>query len=199
MGFEYRFAAVDLSGEDCYGPGMEISDLTADTPMEEILAALPGAKRALFARYHLGGCQSCAFSNDETLAALCGRSELDAAEVLAHLLESHGHDLEMLMEPADAKARAGSLRLVDVRTREEHDAVAIADSEFFTQDLQQQIFAGDPEAAILLYDHCGGHVLDQVAWFRGHGLKNAFGLRGGIDAWSAEVDSSLPRYRIEVD
>jgi hypothetical protein len=30
-------------------------------------------------------------------------------------------------------------------------------------------------------------------------LKNTIGLRGGIDAWSREVDPSLPRYRVEID
>jgi rhodanese-related sulfurtransferase len=178
---------------------MQPTDLTADTPMGEILQTLPGAKRALFARYHLGGCQSCAFSNEETLAQLCDRSELPAGEVLEHLLASHGYDLEMLMEPADARDCLAGLRLVDLRTREEHEAVSIEGSEFFTQDIQQQLFAGDPESRILLYDHSGRNVLDQVAWFRGHGLKQTFGLRGGIDAWSREVDPAIPRYRIEMD
>jgi rhodanese-related sulfurtransferase len=91
------------------------------------------------------------------------------------------------------------LRLIDIRTREEHEAVALKNSEFFTQDLQQQIFAGNPESPILLYDHSGRNVLDQVAWFRGHGLNQTFGLRGGIDAWSREIDPSIPRYRIEMD
>jgi rhodanese-related sulfurtransferase len=172
---------------------------TTETPMGEILEMLPGARRALFARYHLGGCQSCAFSNEETLGQLCQRAELDADEVLEHLLTSHAHDLEMLMEPAEAREKLSSLRLIDIRTREEHEAVAITGSEFFTQDLQQQLFAGDPETMILLYDHSGRSVLDQVAWFRGHGLKHTFGLRGGIDAWSREVDAGLPRYRIEMD
>lgn len=178
---------------------MQPSDLSADAPMGVILETLPGAKRALFARYHLGGCQSCAFSNEETLGHLCARSELPVAEVLEHLLASHAHDLEMLMEPAEAREKLSSLRLIDIRTREEHGAVAIPGSEFFTQDLQQQLFAGDPETKILLYDHNGSHVLDQVAWFRGHGLKQTFGLHGGIDAWSREIDPSLPRYRIEMD
>ena len=178
---------------------MQPSDLNAETPMGAILEALPGARRALFARYHLGGCQSCAFSNEETLGQLCERSELPVAEVLEHLLASHAHDLEMLMEPAEVKEKLASLRLIDIRTREEHEAVAIAGSEFFTQELQQQLFAGDPDTLMLLYDHGGLNVLDQVAWFRGHGLKQTFGLRGGIDAWSREIDSSLPRYRIEID
>jgi rhodanese-related sulfurtransferase len=178
---------------------MRTTDPTTDTPMDEILEMLPGARRALFARYHLGGCQSCAFSNDETLGQLCQRAELDADEMLEHLLASHAHDLEMLMEPAEAREKISALRLIDIRTREEHEAVVIAGSEFFTQQLQQELFAGDPETAILLYDHSGRNVLDQVAWFRGHGLKQTFGLRGGIDAWSREIDPSLPRYRIEID
>ncbi len=178
---------------------MEPTDLAADTPMGAILETLPGARRALFARYHLGGCQSCAFANEETLSQLCERSELPVAEVLEHLLSSHAHDLEMLMEPAAARENLATLRVIDIRTREEHEAVAIAGSGFFTQDLQQQLFAGDPETRILLYDHSGRDVLDQVAWFRGHGLKQTFGLRGGIDAWSREIDPTLPRYRIEVE
>lgn len=178
---------------------MQPTELSADTPMGEILTTLPGAKRALFARYHLGGCQSCAFSNEETLAQLCQRSELPVAEVLDHLLASHVHDSAMLMEPAEVREMLASLRLIDIRSREEHESVAIPESEFFTQDLQQQLFAGDPESTMLLYDHSGRHVLDQVAWFRGHGLTKTFGLRGGIDAWSREVDPSIPRYRIEMD
>lgn len=178
---------------------MQAAELSAQSPMGLIMETLPGAKRALFARYHLGGCQSCAFSDGETLAQLCQRSELDAAEVLDHLLASHAHDVTMLMEPSAAKAQLGQLRLIDLRTREEHEAVVIENSELFTQDTQQQIFAGNKEQPILLYDHSGSHVLDQVAWFRGHGLKQTFGLRGGIDAWSREIDSSLPRYRLEMD
>lgn len=178
---------------------MQVSDLSADSPMGVILETLPGAKRAIFARYHLGGCQSCAFSNEETLAELCARSEIPVDEVLEHLLASHVHDSAMWMEPAAAKAQLGDLQLIDLRTREEHEAVMILGSGFFTQELQQQLFAADPNTRILLYDHSGQNVLDQVAWFRGHGLNQTYGLRGGIDAWSREVDPSIPRYRIEMD
>lgn len=182
-----------------YVAAMNADELSADSAMGELMLALPGAKRALFARYHLGGCQSCAFSEKETLAELCARSELDPGEVLAHLLDSHRHDLSMLIEPLDARAKMADFRLIDVRTREEHEAVRIEPSEFLTQDLQQAVFAGDPAAKILLYDHSGRHVLDQVAWFRGHGLNETYGLRGGIDAWSREVDPQIPRYRLEMD
>lgn len=182
---------------------MNPTELTVRSRMSEIMEALPGARRALFARYHLGGCQSCAFALDETLEDLCRRSEnLPPDEVLGHLLASHDHDLTMLIAPADARralSEAQPPRLIDIRTREEHEAVAIPAAEFSTQELQQQLFAGDPEAWIILYDHSGKSVLDQVAWFRGHGLKQTFGLLGGIDAWSREIDPSLPRYRLEFE
>jgi len=183
----------------CYVGAVRADELSANSAMGDLMQALPGAKRALFARYHLGGCQSCAFSDKETLAELCARSELGADEVLAHLLDSHRHDLSMLIDPAEAQARLREFRLIDVRTREEHEAVRIASSEFLTQELQQAVFAGDSAAKILLYDHSGRHVLDQVAWFRGHGLHETYGLRGGIDAWSREVDAKIPRYRLEMD
>lgn len=178
---------------------MRPDQLSTETPMGTIIEVLPGARRALFARHHLGGCQSCAFSNGESLAELCAREQLDAGEVLSHLLQSHLHDAAMLMEPAEAHGRLPDLRLIDIRTREEHEAVSIPGSEFFTQELQQRLLAGDQGARILIYDHAGRHVLDQVAWLRGHGMNEVFGLRGGIDAWSREIDPSLPRYRIEID
>jgi len=178
---------------------MQPSDLTADSPMGLILETLPGARRAIFARYHLGGCQSCAFSNEETLAALCKRSEIPVDEVLEHLLASHVHDSAMWMEPAAANERLGEFRLIDLRTREEHEAVVIPGSEFFTQELQQQLFAGPSDTKILLYDHSGRNALDQVAWFRGHGLNETYALRGGIDAWSQEIDPKIQRYRLEME
>lgn len=164
-----------------------------------ILETLPGARRAIFARYHLGGCNSCAFANEETLAELAARSEVPPEEMLDHLLASHAHDLEMWMEPSTAFGKMDGMHFVDLRTREENEAVAIPGSQFFTQELQQKLFAGDPDTRILLYDHTGKNVLDQVAWFRGHGLKQTYGLRGGIDAWSKEVDPSIQRYRLEME
>lgn len=182
---------------------MNPNALSIDTPMGEILDSLPGARRALFARYHLGGCQSCGFPPEESLAALARRAgQLDPAEMLAHLLEAHEHDRAMLLSPAEAKAALDSDApplLVDTRTREEHEAVAIPGSEFMTEALQQQLFAGDPLRAILLYDHTGRHVLDHCSWFQGHGLKNTRALESGIDAWSREVDPDLRRYRLEID
>jgi len=175
--------------------------LDADRKMGELMEEMPGARRALFAKYHLGGCQSCAFDDAETLSDLCKRAEIDADEALGHLLKSHEHDLTMLIGPSELKSKIDggeAIRWLDVRTREEYEAVKILNAEFFTQEIQENFFKERPGGLIVLYDHTGKYVLDQVAWFRGHGVENAFGLTGGIDAWSREVDPKVMRYRVEV-
>jgi len=178
----------------------KLEEFTTASRMEDLLAGLPGSKRALFARYHLGGCQSCGFSPSETLAGLCERNGIDADEALAHLLESERHDRAMWINPkvAAESMRGEGWRWIDLRTREEFEAIPLPGAEFYTQELQQAVFSGDPAQKIVLFDHHGRGVLDQVAWFRGHGLKQTYGLEGGIDAWSREVDSTVRRYRIEV-
>lgn len=171
--------------------------------MVDLLAAYPGARRALFARYHIGGCSSCAYRDEETLAEVCERNEIDVAEAIEHVLQSHEVDKAMLISPAEVKALMDSgetFVFLDTRTREEHEAVAIAGSEFMTQERQQELFGTAKENdVIILYDHTGGRVLDTCAWFQGHGLKGTRGVIGGIDAWSKEIDKSVPRYRLEMD
>ena len=170
--------------------------------MEELLALLPGARRTLFATYHVGGCQSCAYREDETLAEVCSLNEIPLEEAITGLLASHERDQSLLIRPLTLKERLEAheaIRLLDIRSREEHETVRLPDSEFLSQELQNELFASPPEQPIVLYDHRGRDVLDRCAWFHGHGLKNALALAGGIDAWSRDVDPGVQRYRLELD
>jgi rhodanese-related sulfurtransferase len=64
-----------------------------------------------------------------------------------------------------------------------------------TRDLMQEIMGKwDPEEPFVIIDHQGQQGLDAAAYYLGHGLKNVRCLRGGIDAWSLEVDETVPRY-----
>ncbi len=170
--------------------------------MEDLLTQLPGARRALFAAYHVGGCQSCAYRDDETLAEVCSRNDIPVEEAIAELLASHERDQAMLIQPVDLRTRltAGdSIHLLDIRTREEHEAVRLPGSAFLSQESQNELFAEPPLGTIVLYDHRGRDVLDRCAWFHGHGLRKTLALAGGIDAWSREVDPSIQRYRLELE
>jgi rhodanese-related sulfurtransferase len=170
--------------------------------MHELLAQFPGAQRALFRRYHIGGCASCGFSPEETLAALCARNDnLNVEEVAEHILSSDAADRAMQIEPQELSARLTTdekLHLLDIRTREEFDAVKLPGAQLFTQDLMQRLPADwSREDLLVLYDHQGARSLDAAAYFQGHGFENVKSLRGGIDAWSVEVDPKLPRYHLE--
>ena len=174
----------------------------ADQSMEDLLTRFPGARRTLFATYHVGGCQSCSYREDETLAEVCTRNEIPVEEAIAAILASHERDQALLIRPLALKRRleAGEvIRLFDIRSREEHETVRLPGSEFLSQELQNDLFARPPEQAIVLYDHRGRDVLDRCAWFHGHGLKNALALAGGIDAWSQDADPGVQRYRLELD
>jgi rhodanese-related sulfurtransferase len=172
------------------------------TTMRDLLIRYPGAQRALFRRYHIGGCSSCGFQPEETLAQVCQRNEtLRVEEVADHIIASHEADEKMQIAPADAAARLKgdpAARLVDVRTREEFDAVHIEGAYLLSQELMQEILARwDRSALLAVIDHHGTRSMDAAAYFAGHGFDEARSVRGGIDAWAVEVDSALPRYALE--
>jgi rhodanese-related sulfurtransferase len=167
----------------------------------EVLAEFPGAQRALFRKYHIGGCSSCGFQPTETLAELCRRNNnLNVDEVIAHIHESHQLDQKTQIAPkdlADLLKQNPSLRVVDIRTREEHEAARIEGSTLFSQEIMQEMLGRWPrQAALIIYDHQGKKSMDAAAYFAGHGFENVRALKGGIDAWSREVDPKVPRYEL---
>jgi rhodanese-related sulfurtransferase len=169
-----------------------------------VLELFPGAQRALFQKYHIGGCASCGFAPEETLAGVCARNEhVDVNEAIEHIHTSDAADRAMQIEPqvlADSMAKGERVNLLDVRTREEYEAVRIDGAELFTQESMQKILSTwSRQQLMVIYDHQGTRSLDAAAYFQGHGFENVKSLRGGIDAWSAEVDPKLPRYHLEVE
>ncbi len=169
--------------------------------MRAVLEIFPGAQRALFRRYHIGGCSQCGFQPTETLAQVCARNgNLDVAEVLAHIRSSHEQDAKILITPqelAELRKHDPTLRVVDVRSREEFEAVNIAGSQLLSQEVMRQILSdGSNTRPLVIVDHQGKSTLDAAAYFMGHGLQNVRCLRGGIDAWAQEVEPTMRRYKL---
>lgn len=175
--------------------------ISPQSPMRDVLEAYPGAQRALFRRYHIGGCASCGFQPTETLDQVCQRNNnLNVGEVLAHIQTSHEQDAKLLIAPKELallRERQPDVKLVDVRSREEYEAVHIEGSLLLSQPVMQEIMSKWPRSqALVVIDHQGKTALDAAAYFVGHGFENVRCLRGGIDTWSQEIDSKLPRYRL---
>lgn len=171
------------------------------TLMKDVLDNYPGAQRALFRRYHIGGCASCGFQPTETLEQVCERNGLkDVNEVIQHIKSSHEQDEKVLISPRELSEwckRDQSVRLVDIRSREEFEAVHIEGSVLLSQDAMQKIMGdGSNTRPVVIIDHQGRAGLDAAAYFMGHGLQNVRTLRGGIDAWAHEVDKGMRRYKL---
>lgn len=165
--------------------------------MGELLAKYPWARRALFRNFHIGGCASCGFSDEETLAAICARNgNISPEAVLESVHLAHETD-EALMAGPEGLDMA-SFAIIDIRPQEEFEAVSIPGSTRLTSELIQTMMGSWPkDRAILVVDHTGDRSLDAAAYFAGHGFSNVRCLRGGIDRYSLEVDNSLPRYSVE--
>ena len=179
--------------------------ISAETTMKQLQELMPGARRALFAKYHIGGCQSCGFDDSETIGEVCKRNEdLSVDDVLKHLSSSAEHDQKIQINPSDLKKELDQenkdIKLLDIRSREEFEAVKIPGSEIMTADLQQEALGKwGKETRTIIIDHTGDRSLDVAAFFIGHGLNRTVALAGGIDAYSKEVDPNIPRYRIEIE
>jgi rhodanese-related sulfurtransferase len=122
------------------------------------------------------------------------------AEVLAHIQSSHEQDAKVLISPkelAELIQKDKTVKLVDVRSREEFEAVNIAGSVLLSQDVMRELMAsGSNTNPIVVIDHAGKNGLDAAAYFMGHGLQNVRCLRGGIEAWAQEVDAKMRRYKL---
>jgi rhodanese-related sulfurtransferase len=86
--------------------------------------------------------------------------------------------------------------LIDVREPWEYEAARIEGSTLMPMGdvpgrAHQEL---DPEAHIVAICHHGVRSLNVAVWLRNQGFENAQSLRGGIDAWSSQVDPAIPRY-----
>jgi len=52
----------------------------------------------------------------------------------------------------------------------------------------------DPDERLVIVCHHGIRSMNVTVWLRNQGYELAQSLRGGIDAWSTEVDSAVNRY-----
>jgi rhodanese-related sulfurtransferase len=177
---------------------MPQATITSDMTMAEILRQFPSAQRALFQRYHIGGCSSCAFQPSDTLAQVCkDHNILDVEEVVRHIHLSHEMDQRMQVEPRQVKEwleRGEELRFIDVRTPQEHALASIPETEPLDFADQRKYMELPKDTRIVFSCKSGMRSLDVAAFFAGHGFTRVFSLRGGLDGWRAQIDPRIPTY-----
>jgi len=118
---------------------------------------------------------------------LCGLTSPDAEPAAGMELTTH--------EAAELMARPGGFTLLDVREPHEHRIARIPGAVLIPLgSLPARLAELDSSRPMVVYCHHGLRSLHAVELLRGAGFARAISLRGGIDAWSTEVDPGVPRY-----
>ncbi|MDC0673824.1 Grx4 family monothiol glutaredoxin [Nannocystis radixulma] len=92
------------------------------------------------------------------------------------------------------KLAQGAVRLFDVRTPQEQAIAAIAGARLVDEAVRAEILELDRGTPLAFHCHHGMRSQAAAEFFVSQGFREVYNLRGGIDAWSREVDSGVPRY-----
>ncbi len=85
--------------------------------------------------------------------------------------------------------------LLDVREPGEWQAAHVEDSLHIPMRMVPGRLNGlDPAQTVVVMCHSGVRSLRVAEYLAASGFTRVFNLSGGIDAWSLEIDSSVPRY-----
>jgi monothiol glutaredoxin len=90
--------------------------------------------------------------------------------------------------------RGEPLQLVDVRTPEERAIARIEGARLLDQPLMEHLRALPHDTLMVFQCHHGIRSQHAANHFAALGFANLCNLVGGIEAWSALVDPSVPRY-----
>ena len=120
---------------------------------------------------------------------------------------AHGHDLAIdnpnaprpvqQMSVAELKQLLDSgkpFHFYDVRTPEERATARIPGTTLVDADVAAAIEKLPKDAMLVFHCHHGGRSQQAAEHFRALGFTNVHNVAGGIDAWSREIDPSVPRY-----
>jgi rhodanese-related sulfurtransferase len=102
--------------------------------------------------------------------------------------------LEVDVTTAAQLQREGAL-LLDVREAAEVAACAIPGSRHIPMGRIPESLAELPrDRLILVQCHHGGRSLRVTQFLRANGFTQVSNVAGGIDAWSQQIDPTIPRY-----
>jgi sulfur-carrier protein adenylyltransferase/sulfurtransferase len=88
-----------------------------------------------------------------------------------------------------------NIQALDVRDPWEYDYAHINDIPLIPMgELSQRFTELDPNAQLYIYCKTGVRSLTAVQFLKEQGFKYAKSVKGGIDAWSDEIDHEVPRY-----
>ena len=98
---------------------------------------------------------------------------------------------------AALRAAGETFALIDCREEDEWRVCRIDGATLLPLsrfgELSRQRFT-DADERVVIHCHHGMRSAQAALFLRQHGMDHVWSMAGGIDAWSAEIDPSVPRY-----
>ena len=98
---------------------------------------------------------------------------------------------------AQMQKDAADFILLDVREPDEYELAKIEGSKLMPMSEigeSWETLKDNQDSHIIVHCHHGGRSLRVTQFLREKGFTQVQNMAGGIDQWSQEVDSSIPRY-----
>jgi adenylyltransferase/sulfurtransferase len=87
------------------------------------------------------------------------------------------------------------IQVLDVREPYEHQIARIEGARLVPLNtLPTRIAELDPNQPYYIHCHSGGRSMMAVQFLRERGFKHLKSVKGGITAWSDEIDRTVPKY-----
>lgn len=85
--------------------------------------------------------------------------------------------------------------LLDVREHVELEIAAVSGARHIPmREVPARLAELDREGPVVVMCHAGGRSRRVAEYLLSNGFEQVFNLKGGIDAWSTEIDPQVPRY-----
>lgn len=165
--------------------------ITPEMTMEQVLTAAPAAQRALFQRYHVGGCSACAFQPTDTLGQVAkDHNILDVDEMIRTIMQAEELDGAIQVEPALVKSwleANETFTFIDCRSPDEWESGSVDGSEKLDYNDSEKYMSLPKDHKLVFLCSDGERSLQVASYFIGHKFEQVFAVRGGIAAWSGEA------------
>ncbi|HOX59621.1 MAG TPA: molybdopterin-synthase adenylyltransferase MoeB [Candidatus Paceibacterota bacterium] len=100
------------------------------------------------------------------------------------------HDLKRALDNPQL-----GIRVLDVREPDEYQIARISGAHLFPlSKLSERLAELNPNQAYYLHCKGGGRSLQALQFLREHGFQQLKSVKGGITAWSEQIDPTVPKY-----
>lgn len=101
---------------------------------------------------------------------------------------------QMSVQELAEKLPGGEILLIDTRGAEDRARASIKEAHVLDDGMMDKLAQMPRETELAFICHTGNSSRGAAEYFRKQGFLKVNNVAGGIDAWSREIDSSIPRY-----